>query len=328
MLQTTGIGSLPHAQVDAAVNYAFRFDVPFYPQIPLRGAGEYMIPQALESLPGAHFGDDGMVSLDRAAFLRGRAEMEILLGQVIEGKREWIYPPEHFSCWAPFLFELSERKVAMAKTQMAGPLTCQWVISGSSKLDAEVGGLVTKLITAKALTMVRQLRVRGVQPVFFLDEPALYAYDGKDPLHVVALQDLRILLMVLRKEGALVGLHCCSNTDWKAVLGLGLDFVSFDVALSAGKILAEKEAVSQFLKAGGSLSYGLVPTDLGAGMPSAQAAVGAFYGQLRGALGEAGAQQAVRHCFVTPACGLALKTVEDAEGILARVNACKAELSL
>ena len=264
-----------------------------------------------------------MVSLDRAAFLRARA-MEGLLGRVIEGKAEWIFPPEHFSCWTPFLFELSERKVAMAKTQMCGPLTCQWVLSGSAKLDAAVGSLVTKLVAAKALTMIRQLRVRGVQPVFFLDEPALYAYDGKDPLHVVALQDLRFLVMALRKEGALVGLHCCSNTDWKTVLGLGLDYLSFDVVLSSGKVFAEKDALARFLKAGGSLSFGIVPTDVGsadvgAGAVSPQAAVGLLYAQLREAVGDATAQQALHHCFLTPACGLALKTVEEAETVLARL---------
>jgi hypothetical protein len=286
-----------------------------------------MIPQALESLPGAHFGDDGVVTLDRAAFLKGRAEMEGLLAGVIEGKREWIFPPEHFSCWTPFLFELSERKIATAKTQMTGPLTCQWVISGSAKLDADVGGLVTKLITAKALTMVRKLRAQGVQPVFFLDEPGLYAFDGKDPRHMVALQDLRLMIMALRKEGALVGLHCCSNTDWKAVLGLGLDYVSFDVALSSAKVFAEKEALGRFLKEGGSLSLGIVPTDGGHGALSPQAMVGALYTQMRAALGDSAAQQALKHCFVTPACGLALKTVEEAEAVLAKVNACKAELT-
>ena len=61
---TTGVGSLPHHYVDAALEYAFRFDVPFLPQIPVRHPKEFMIVQALEGLPGLTTGEKGEATLN------------------------------------------------------------------------------------------------------------------------------------------------------------------------------------------------------------------------------------------------------------------------
>src|SRR4051794_21067651 len=61
---TTGIGSLPHHNVDAALAYSLRFGIPFLPQIPMRNAWEFMIAQALEDLPGLRVDDDGTATLD------------------------------------------------------------------------------------------------------------------------------------------------------------------------------------------------------------------------------------------------------------------------
>jgi hypothetical protein len=50
-LPTTGIGSLPYAQLEPAMQAALRLDIPYLPQLPRRDPAEMMIPQALEGLP-------------------------------------------------------------------------------------------------------------------------------------------------------------------------------------------------------------------------------------------------------------------------------------
>ena len=57
--QTTAIGSLPHHNADAALEYSFRHGIPFLPQMPVRNPWEYMIPQALEGLPGLEVSREG-----------------------------------------------------------------------------------------------------------------------------------------------------------------------------------------------------------------------------------------------------------------------------
>src|SRR5689334_4029468 len=68
---TTGIGSLPHHNVDSAIEFAFRFGLPFLPQIPIRHPGEFMLPQALDGLPGMSFDADGFVTVDLIAWESG-----------------------------------------------------------------------------------------------------------------------------------------------------------------------------------------------------------------------------------------------------------------
>src|SRR2546430_13687569 len=108
--------------------------------------------------------------------------------------------------------------------------------------------------------MARKVKDAGSMPVVFLDEPGLYAYDRRDPRHLVALQELRVIVLALKQEGALVGVHCCGNTDWAALLGLGFDIVSLDARLSLTPLLATG-AFARFHEEGGTRALGIVPTD-------------------------------------------------------------------
>src|SRR5436190_470200 len=61
---TTGIGSLPHHNVDAAIEFSFQMGIPFLPQIPISNPREFMIAQALDGLPGLTIEKDGSAVLD------------------------------------------------------------------------------------------------------------------------------------------------------------------------------------------------------------------------------------------------------------------------
>lgn len=319
MIQITGIGSLPHHNVDAALEYAFRFDVPFLPQIPIRNPAEYMIPQALEGLPGLVSDEGGSVALDFDRWRKDRSAFESRMAEALEGRQSLPISPESMACWHPFLFELAERKVPFAKVQIAGPLTCQWVLQGNQTTgDPEVSADVVRLITAKCLSMVAELKARGVQPLIVLDEPGLYAYASDVAAHKVAFQDLRLLVTALRKMGALVGLHCCSDTDWRQVLGLGLNMISFDVALSGRGLFSCRDEVSRFVEEGGRFILGLVATNRGAAGQSAEALVKGLNDLVMEALPDRGVaqRQVLKHSLLSPACGLALKSAEECELIL------------
>src|SRR5690606_39383720 len=105
--------------------------------------------------------------------------------------------------------------------------------------------------------------LQGVQVLFFLDEPRLSVFSSKRVQDQLRLQELKLIIQALQKEDVLVGIHCCSNTDWEAVLSLGPDVLSLDTELSLSHLLQVKEGVRDFLKAGGCLSLGLIPTSKG-----------------------------------------------------------------
>lgn len=338
---TTGIGSLPHHNIDAALSFSFKTGIPFLPQIPIRNPWEYMIAQALENLPGLRVEREGEVSLNLDLWKSQSREFGARLSNAFKnanafknenasGTKDGINDDafERFepsaatsSSWQAFLWELqeSDQKTApkIAKIQIAGPLTSQWVVRADQ--EAELSGQIFRLVLAKSLAMTRKLRRLGITPILFLDEPGLYAFDRSNPKHMLAFQELKLMIQALRKDQVLVGLHCCSNTDWKTVLQLDLCFLSIDCALSLDNLIQNaREELLQYVERGGRLSLGVVPTTRYAkkhGTTGAEQLFVELSARLSHLPFEVG-RKILRESLLTPACGLALHSIPDAESIL------------
>lgn len=337
-LLTTAIGSLPHHNIDSALQFSFQLGIPFLPQIPIRNSWEYMIPQALEGIPGLQVEPEGSVLLDLDVWNgRSKAFNEKLLSAFSSTTK-----PDAFeafepssatsSSWQPFLWELEEQNSTLAKIQLAGPLTSQWALrlSDHSLVDThpEIGTQIFRTVLARTLAMSRRIKHEGIQPFLYLDEPALYALDPKNPKHLLALQELKIMIQALRHEGVWVGLHCCSNTDWSRVLALGIDILSLDVGLSLKSLLQYKDALSMFILGGGRLSLGIIPTSKPTDFSSLDGKalfselIETLEAELARDLKESKDNQQLlftilSQAIYTPACGLALLSVSDAESVLA-----------
>ena len=81
---------------------------------------------------------------------------------------------------------------------------------------------------AKSLALAEAIQEAGAKPILFLDEPGLYAFSSRQPNHIVLLQELKIIIMALHKREVEVGLHCCSDADWHALMELELDILAID----------------------------------------------------------------------------------------------------
>ena len=326
-LATSSIGSLPHTQLELALQQALLLDVPAAPQLPRRDAAEYMVPQALEGLHGLRADAEGNAELDLGDWRRGALTLDARLDRALErddGIQRFLPSTAAWHALRPFLWEVEQRKLPFAKVQLAGPFTLRWVVrtTRGEPLAALGEGKaierqIFRLVLARSLALARRLRETGAKPVIFLDEPGLYAFDRRDPQHLVSLQELRVVVLTLRREGAVVGVHCCGNTEWAPLLGLGWDVVSIDARLSLESVLATGGAFEKFEAAGGVLSLGVVPTDL-----SAPDDVDAVLGMARDRL----RPQSLSRCLLTPACGLAMRSVPDAERIFAELRRAQHEL--
>jgi hypothetical protein len=329
---TTAIGSLPHTQGELGLQWALQLDVPFLPELPQGNPGEFMLASALEGLPGLDFDEQGMCTVDRAAWAAGASAFGARLDAALASGDVSFFEPSASArrAWRPFLWEVQHRKLALAKAQLAGPATVRWgtqlSTGGAVVDDAAVDKQVFRLLLARCLAMVKALRATGATPLFYLDEPGLYALDTRDAHHLLLLQELRLLVVALQREGALVGLHCCGNTRWEALLGLGLDLLSFDVRHSLDAVLDVPGPLEAFLDSGGALSLGIVPTDLGEDA-NVEELVGAAEASLESLLGEARARAVLERSVLTPACGLALRTVIDAEHIGEQLRAAQTQLA-
>jgi len=326
-LATSGIGSLPHTQLELALQQALLADIPAAPQLPRRDAAEYMVPQALEGLHGLRADAEGNAELDVGDWRRGAATLDARLDRALEhddGVQRFLPSAAHWHALRPFLWEVEQRKLPFAKVQIAGPFTLRWVLRttrGEPLSAVEEGKAVERqifrLVLARSLALVRRLREAGTKPVIFLDEPGLYAFDRRDPQHLVSVQELRVMVLALRREGAVVGVHCCGNTEWAPLLALGWDVVSIDARLSLESVLATGAAFERFQSAGGVLSLGIVPTDL-----SAPADLDAVLREARARL----SRPTLSRSLLTPACGLAMRTVPDAERIFAELRRAQQDL--
>jgi hypothetical protein len=328
---TTGIGSLPHTQSELGLQLALQLDVPFLPELPTGNPSEFMMASALEGLPGLDFDAMGMCTVDRAAWAALQAPFGARLDAALASGDVSAFEPSASArrAWLPFLWEVQHRHLAMAKAQLAGPATVRWgtrlSTGGAVVDDAAVDRQVFRLLLARCLAMVKALRRAGATPLFYLDEPGLYALDTRDGQHLLMLQELRLLVVALQREGALVGLHCCGNTRWEALLGLGLDLLSFDVRLSLDAVLDMPGPLEVFLRGGGALSLGIVPTDWGEDANVLEL-VSATEASLESVLGKARAQSVLERSVLTPACGLALRSVLDAERLVEELRRAQGEL--
>ena len=326
-LATSGIGSLPHTQLELALQQALLLDIPAAPQLPRRDAAEYMVPQALEGLHGLRADAEGNADLDLGDWRRGAATLDARLDRALEhddGVQRFLPSAGAWQALRPFLWEVEQRRPPFAKVQIAGPFTLRWALrttQGEPLAAAPEGKAIERqifrLVLARALALARRLRETGARPVVFLDEPGLYAFDRRDPQHLVSLQELRVVVLALRREGAVVGVHCCGNTEWAPLLGLGWDVVSIDARLSLEAVLATGGAFERFQAAGGILSLGVVPTDL-----SAPDDLDPVLRHARKRL----PREALARCLLTPACGLAMRSVPDAERIFAELRRAQQEL--
>lgn len=328
---TTGIGSLPHHNVDAALQYSFQHDIPFLPQLPLKNPQEYMIGQALEHLPGMVFQGSSKNQHESALDLKKWLQVkDRYAGKMDKALRTQSYDDflpsqEMMSAWPGFLFELEERQVKWAKLQICGPLTLQLILKltdgGLVRPYPELLSHITKTVLLTSLAMCAELKKRGVRPILFIDEPGLYAYQKNDGVTLAAFQDLKLTIMALKKENIQVGVHCCCNTDWAEVLSLPLDYLSFDVDLSLPQVLAQKTRLKKFFAQGGNLALGIIPTSQNSQIGRAprfevcQGLLSAFFKDERKEY-----SKIIRGQLLTTACGLAFKSASDAEDFLAELK--------
>ncbi len=297
---------------------AFQVDIPYLPQLPAGNPSELMIAAALDALPGLRFDSEGVCTVELAEWEASRSAFGASIEKALDSGELSAFEPSARACraWKPFLWEIENRKLTFAKVQIAGPATVLWITKASSGTLAselpELDQQIFRLLLSKCLAMVRAIRRTSATPILYLDEPGLYALDRRNARHLLTLQELRVLTLAIQREGALVGLHCCSNTDWAAILDLGLDLISLDVRLSLDALLEEKDAFWRYLIGGSTLSLGIIPTDIKSSF-AVRELVDSVEASLEATLGSRRFREMAPQLVLTPACGLALRTVLDAE---------------
>ena len=123
---------------------------------------------------------------------------------------------------------------------------------------------------------------------------------------------------VLQGIEGLKAIHCCGNTDWGLVLATDIDVLNFDAYGYANTLFLYPEEVMDFLKKGGILAWGIVPTneeDLF--KENADSLVARLENNMK-TLAQKGISmdEILQSSIITPSCGLGPTTVRCAERAL------------
>ncbi len=266
----TGIGSVPFLDVsETCLMIAREFPhIPFWPQMVKVSPKEQMMLQFLEGIPFLSIKEDNGGSITISD-----QELEPLLVRFYEAILRNDFQPFRISPgFAVGLYRLvdilKDRPGAYIKGQIVGPITLGLGIKfhdGKALIhNPELFEAILEAIGHKALWQINFMATTHRRPILFLDEPGLSGFGSA----FSALQRQEVIEALFRikqkiKDGsnALVGIHCCGNTDWGMLFETGIDIISFDAYGFMEQFMLYKGHITQFMERGGWLAWGIVPTD-------------------------------------------------------------------
>ncbi len=273
---TLAIGSMPHRSPDRAVDLILDAcpEAPCWPQLPALGFQENMWTQFSEGVPCIRPVPDKQ----KIFFARPDAALDELTTfyQRCMEYEETGNLPEDFALSPAFargLYRFRERisgrhpPPPFVKGQITGPLTFGLSILDENGLpalfDDTLSDAIRKAIQMKALWQIGFLKPMAAQGILFVDEPILAGFGSAAYINLSrdqAISTMREIFSTVKAAGFLVGSHCCANTDWSLMVEAGVDIINFDAYAYTESIGLYADSVSAFLKKGGTLAWGLVPS--------------------------------------------------------------------
>lgn len=327
----TGIGSLPHKVPEEASRLVLQHlpEIPSWPQLPKRHFYEGMIPQFSQGLPGLVIDPaNKRIHIDTNKALAG---LEDFYNRFLQNDLSYFALTEEyapgFHQMLRLIKESRTNRVEYVKGQVTGPITF-----GSALLDEQgraiihnptLADAVVKILTMKGLWQVEQIKRLRFKSIIFIDEPSLMGYGSAYvPItRELVLKQLGEIIDALHKANALVGIHCCGNTDWGMLLEIGeptqsagIDILSFDAYGYLDKLALYPEDLNKFLQRGGTIAWGIVPAMALDKIPSTEGLLKQLKEGMERLVKKGVDRQAlVNQAILTPSCGLGTLAENEAE---------------
>ncbi len=272
---TTAMGIMPHRDIERALELALKLDIPFWPQLPKVSIYEDMYIQASQNFPGIAIDfDRGRLSFDTARF---EQELDAYFVKM-DVPETFALSAQYSAVFHNFLSRNLQGSKAI-RGQNIGPVSFGFkVLDENLKpiiYNDEVRTVLFDFIQKKANIQYRALKERNTNAFVWLDELGLgYVFSGLSGYNEQQAKE-HYHDFVEGLEGP-KGLHLCAEVNLPYLLELGVEILSFD-AYQIGFMPKEYAgSVAEFIKKGGVISWGIVPTEstvLAMQTPEALAAV-------------------------------------------------------
>jgi hypothetical protein len=296
----TGIGSLPHTSAASAIQAVAELspEIPFWPQLPQRAKQELAIIQGLGLLSG---------------LIEPRAEgygFQVKAGRIDSAlatlhRSDGQLAPTHAAGFQAFE-EASFPSAVAVKGQVEGPITLATYLFHNNRPFLSEPALFAAIAFHVSQTIcwqIDRLKSTGYPVLLFIDEPALCLAPDENRLSALA-----VLLNDVRTRGAIAGLHCCAARPFEQMCLARPDILSFDAYDGLERFFTDPHA-QEFLRHGGTVAYGLVPT-----WPSLDSLnpMILFTRWLTAASLVGDPQELARQAMITATCGLGLLNTDSA----------------
>ncbi len=261
----TGIGSLPLTDVDKAIDMIFDTcpEVPFWPQLPKRSPDENMYSPFLEHVPC-------IVNEKHTVFVNTEDTEGIeKFYEYFEAKdvSKFAISEDMAPGFYRFLDRLNEisHRVKFIKCQITGPFSMGLGLKDEKGVPIIYNygyfDIIKKSIHMKALWMVDKIasKLPDKKIIIFFDEPYMVSF-GSAYVSINKDEVISIFNDVLTGISAIRGVHCCGNTDWSVLLNTDVDIINYDAFNYLETIFYFREELKNFLKKGGLISPGIVPS--------------------------------------------------------------------
>ena len=254
------MGIMPHRNVDRALKLALSLDIPYWPQLPNLGYYEDMYAQASEHFPGVAVDVDNK----RIIFNSVKFEQELIdYSTKMADPTIFSLNEAHSVVYHRFLREDLSRFAAI-RGQVIGPVSYGFKIMDENNMPViysdQVRPLLFDFISRKVNAQYHELSAKNPNAFVWLDEPGLgWVFSGLSGFSDVrAKEEYHDFLSALDGPPAL---HLCASVNLPYLLSLGVAILSFDAFQMDVMPKGYAESVAGYVKKGGVISWGIVPTD-------------------------------------------------------------------
>ena len=278
-LKSTAVGSLPHKNAQEAIGLIFdQFkDIPFLPQLANVNKKEDMTVQYIQGIPGIVYDElnckyfydtqsDVFLEELEAFFLDYES---IINDRDFTNLEKYAITEPYSSTVDLYLKNISQAQYKYAKCQIIGPFTWGTTLCDVENVcafyDDTYREVLIKGLTLKAVWQIEKLKSISSQitPILFMDEPVMSQL-GTSAFMTVKREDVVAavseIASVVKDFGAICAVHCCGKADWSVIIDSGVDVINFDAFSYTKSLATHIDEVSDFIKKGGYIAWGIVPT--------------------------------------------------------------------
>jgi methionine synthase II (cobalamin-independent) len=339
----TLIGSFPHKDHFEATNLVLKYtpEFPLWVQLPCYPY-ERLLTQASENMPGVFIkGNDPFFDIEHPLFEQAQLEFYALYLDVMEGKKRLhnskiAFSKETGKGFFSLLNAIPKTEIDLKaiKGQVTGPFTLATALKNTEGKIAmyfpQMWDIIIKSATLRALYQVEEFNKIHPDTIIFLDEPGLAGF-GSSTLIGVSKEEITAALTeiidAIHSKDALAGIHVCANTDWSLIFSTPVDILSFDSYEFFDKLILYKDLLEEFLKRGGIIAWGIVPTlnkDI-----LAKETIETLYEKWTDQIKQINLPEEIikEQSLITPSCGMGLLSVEESvralqltRGVSARIR--------